>query len=316
MILRERKLNRKVKSTRGEVFIKVLDEIAFDSVGDLLKNTSRKSEDTAGMSWVGTRTLDELDKYVDDGWVDAEKQMNKMLESIAPPPAELRPELNRRRRRVKRDFGNEVDIHAINQGRMDRAWDATVVQEIETVGNKLVHINIMLGASAGVSFEDALWRGAAAMRIYDVLTRMGKSVAISGAYCSYQPMQDGSSAMCSVRLKSYGEPLRTDRLAAMVTVGFMRQYLMMQGLRAHPTKKPKSHRGYPIDDYQLWTHAAEQDQNHGGAVVSIGHCFSQAQAQDVVDKFIKQYTKDEKVEGLSAYEQVHGYRSSDSPHHE
>ncbi len=316
MILRKRKLNRKVRSSRGEVFIKTLDELAFDSVGDLLKNTKRKSSDDAGMSWTGTRTLDELDKYVDEGWLSAEKLMTKMLESIQPPPAELRPEMNRRRRRVRRDFGNEVDIHAIYQGRMDRAWDATEVEEIETVGNKLVHINIILGATAGVSFESALWRGAAAMRIYDVLMRMGKSVAISGSYCSYQPMMDGSSAMVSCRLKAYGEPLRSDRLAAMVTVGFMRQYLMMQGLRAHPTKKPKHHRGYPIDDYQLWSHAAEQDQHHGGAVISIGHCFNKEQAQKVVDKFIRQYTKDEKVEGLSAFEQVHGYRSSDAPHHE
>lgn len=154
------------------------------------------------------------------------------------------------------------------------------------------------------------------MRIYDVLMRMGKSVAISGSYCSYGAFNNGDHAMVSCRLKEYGEPLRPDRLAGMVTLGFMRHYLMIRGLDSHPTKKAGSGRGYPIDDYQLWTHAAEQDQQHGGAVVSIGHCFDLKQAQDVVDKFIAQYTKDEKVEGMSAFEQTKNWRSSEAPHHE
>ena len=107
---------------------------------------------------------------------------------------------------------------------------------METVGNKLVHVNINLGASAGTSCEAGLWRGAAAMRIYDVLMRMGKSVAISGSYCSYEAFDRGGHAMVSCRLKEYGEPLRPDRLAAMVTLGFMRHYLMYRGLNSHPTE--------------------------------------------------------------------------------
>jgi len=316
VIIRERTLNRSFNSTIGRKHIMKMDEIAFDSIGDLLASTKRGTSTYCSRDWLGTSNLDKLDRYVTDGWPEMEDRMNEMLTNILPEPAELRPEINRKRRRVKRGFGNEVDIHAVNQGRMDRAWDATVVEEVPTVGNKLVHININLGASAGVAFDTGLWRGAAVMRVYDVLMRMGKSVAISGNYASYQSFKGGRSGMASCRLKAYGEPLRTDRLAAMVTLGFMRHYLMDRGLDAHKTLKPGYGRGYPIDDYKLWTRAAELDKENGGAVVSIGQCFDRRQAQDVVDKFIAQYTRDEKVEGLSAYEQLKNWKSREAPHRE
>jgi len=315
VILRDRTIDRMVSTTAGSKRIRRMDEVAFDSVGDLL-HTAPQYKTKARESWVGADSIEKLDGYVSDGWPEVEKRMNKMLEEITPPPAELRPEVNRRRRRVRRDFGNEVDIHAVNQGRMDRAWDATVVEEVKTVGNKLVHININLSASAGVSFDAGLWRGAAAMRIYDVLMRMGKSVAISGMFTGYRLFTDGSHGLVSCRLKQYGEPLRPDRLAAMVTLGFMRHHLMMRGLNAHPTKKAVGNRGYPIDDYELLTHAAEQDRQNGGAVVSIGQCFNLRQAQGVVDKFIRQYTHDEKVAGLSTFEQLKNWRSGEVPHRE
>ena len=200
------------------------------------------------------------------------------------------------------------------QGRLDRAWDTTVVEEIETVGNKLVHININLSAHSGIKFDQGLWRGAAAMRIADVLQRMGKSVAISGCMISQNAFTDRSHFMGSVRLKAYGEPLRADRLAAMVSLGFFRIYLVSRAMDSHPSKTPTGGRGYPIDDYSLLTYAAEEDKEHGGAVVSIGQCFNKTQAQDVVDKFIAQYTKDDKVQGLSSYELTKNFASGEAPH--
>lgn len=316
MILRERTINRTMQTSAGTKRVGMIDELAFDSIGDLLSNTRPYKSASTSLSWLGVRDVKELDGYVEDGWPEMERRMNAMLKEIRPDPAELRPEINRKRRRVKRDFGNEVDIHAINQGRMDRAWDTTVVEEVPTVGNKLVHININLSASCGVAFDAGLWRGAAAMRVYDVLMRMGKSVAISGMYAAYLGYTDGTTGVVSCRLKSYGEPLRADRLAAMVTLGFMRNYLMGRGMDAHPSKKADDCRGFPIDDYELLTRAAESDLEHGGAVVSIGQCFDRRQAQDVVDKFIRQYTRDEKVESLTAYEQTKNWRSKDAPHYE
>ena len=185
---------------------------------------------------------------------------------------------------------------------------------METAGKDLVQINSNLSAHSDSKFDQGVWRGAAAMRIVDVLQRMGKSVAISGCCVSQNAFTDKSHFMASVRLKAYGEPLRADRLAAMVTLGFFRIYFVSRAMDAHPTRTPTGGRGYPIDDYSLLSYAAEEDKEHGGAVVSIGQCFNKTQAQNVVDKFIAQYTKDEKVQGLSSYELTKNFTSGEAPH--
>jgi hypothetical protein len=265
--------------------------------------------------WIGARSIPELCDKVDNGWPEMEEIMNHMLAGIDPPPSEIRPEVNRRRKRVRAAFGNELDIHAVNQGRMDRAWDATRVIELETVGNKLVHIVVNMSASASVAVEAGLWRGAAVMRIFDVLQRMGKSVAISGDFAS-RGMFDIVGGMASIRLKAYGEPLRSDRLAAAVTLGFGRSFLLRKAVDSHPTRKAVFGRGQTVDDYSLWTQAAEQDKANGGAVVVIGQCFNKSQAQQVVDKFIAQYSTDKKVQGLADYEIHKTFSSKETPHYE
>jgi hypothetical protein len=222
-----------------------------------------------------------------------EERMLGMMAEIELPLGLTKPETVSRRKRRKRDMGNEVDIHEVRQGRLDRAWTRTEKIALPTVGNKLVHIDINLSAAAGVSLEDMLWRGAVVLRIYDALTKMGKSVSISGYYASYHLWGMDRIGMVSCKIKDYGEPMSTAKLAAMVHGAFFRTFLMGNGAMQHPEYTADSGRGWPVDDSRLRCSDAEEDEARGGHVVHIGQCFSKHQADEVLSAFIDQYVQGE-----------------------
>lgn len=302
MILRERTIDRKVSCTVGFEHISRMDEIHFENLTDMLNAKPRRDPRANFRGWLGAGTIEELERYVKDGWPALEKLMLDMLGQVELPEQLTKPELSKRRKRRRADFGNELDIHAVYQGRCDRAWDQTHVEQLIATGNKTSHICINLSAPSGMSFDAAMWRGALALRIYETLTMLGRSVSISGYYASVRGFADGTAFMGSCKLKNYGEPLRTDKLAAMVNLGFMRRFLMELSIESHPTKRPSGGYGYPIDDYELRTYAAEQDGQHGGSVFVIGKCFSKEQAELALKKFVKQLLGEVKIEGMSAEE--------------
>lgn len=302
MIVRERKVNRIVSSSKGPQYVGRMDEVHFESLTDILAAPKKNDTQIYWQNWLGVRSFAELEDYVNNGWPELERIMLGMLSEVQLPDQLMKPELTKRRKRRRADFGNELDIHAVYQGRCDRAWDQTHVEQLVHVANKTSHICINLGAPAAISFLDAMWRGALALRIYETLTMMGRSVSISGYYASVNGFRGGIGFMGSCKLKNYGEPMRTDKLAAMVNLGFMRRYLMTWAIESHPHLYPTSGYGQPIDDYDLRTHAAEQDAQHGGSVFVIGQCFSKDQAERALQKFVKQLLGEVKIDGMSAEE--------------
>lgn len=303
MILRERMIDRRANSSySNNDLIGRLDELAFDDLSDIMRCKPHDDIARAAFSWTGTSTVHQLLHLVDNGWPELEKTMLEMLGEIQLPSQIMKPELTKRRKRRRADFGNELDIHAVYQGRVDRAWDQTHVEQLVHVGNKTSHICVNLSAPCTIPFEAAMWRGAVALRIYETLTMMGRSVAISGYYAGTRAYTDGTTGMASCKLKAYGEPMRTDKLAAMVNLGFMRVLLMARGLDCHPRRRATSGRGYPIDDYELITHAAELDAQHGGSVFVVGQCFSKDQAALAIEKFVRQLLGETKIEGMTAEE--------------
>lgn len=300
-----RKLNRTLTTSVGERYFDSCREVAFDDVSEALAQGAVNSH--GGYSWIGCSSGAELHENLLAGWPDMESKMLAMLPSVELPAHVVQQERQSRRRRTRGEFGNEVDIHAVYQGQLDRAWDRTERRVVETVGNKLVHIVINLSASCGVHFDDALWRGAAALRVYEALTRMGRSVAISGFYLASRAYMDGSNGMGSCRIKDYGQQMDVQSLASVVNLGFMREYLMGSASKTHGLGKGAEvtmGRGKPCDGYGLGTAASDEDAAQGGLVLSIGACFSAEQAQKVINNCMAQVLGNaDKVEALTTAEQ-------------
>ncbi len=311
----DRKQNRRVRATFGDSGAQTMREFAFEDITELA-SFSEPWNGGREIQWCGA-SHGEVMEWVTKGAPHLRTRLLAMMERIQLPEDYTRPEVHRRRRRIKGDFGNELDIHACYQGRSDRAWDKLHVEQAPTEGNRLVHVCIDLVASAGVSAYDGMWRAAAAMRILEALVSMGKSIAISGYYAVRYgvmpphgfPNNPDGDIMTSVRLKDYGQPLREDVLAAATIIPFFRQVMLTVPYGPRLRYRPTRGHGYPISDYKLKTDAAERDEDVGGSTVVIGQAFSEDMAKRTVEKFLDTYVRAEHdVKGYSARDQVINWR--------
>lgn len=296
MILREHKPRHVNTVARGKIFAREIDELAFDSLDDLMKSTEGRYSGNCSYDWTGTYSATELERYVLNGWPEIERKMLSMVKDVELPAAMLKPEIEKRRKRKRGDHGDEVDIHQVYQGRVDRAWSRAVQRQNLVVGNKLVHLAVNLCAPSYVDFDDALWRGAVTLRVYEALMRMGRSVMVTVHYPCAGIYADGATGIFSVPVKSYNEPMSVSKLASMVNVGFMRVYLQQRAASSHPTRKKRD--GFSIDDYDIVPYSVLKDEESGGQCVRIGACFTKAQAEDVLRKFVAQFQLGETPEAL------------------
>ena len=317
-----RSVGRPLQSSRGTFQCDSIRETAYESVAEMMSPEIKKlwrvapggGSDWSMSTWLGAdvgspRNYFELLK---SGAPKLRDRMLGMLGQLELPPGMMRPELAVRRRRVKGDFGNEVDIHAVNQGRSDRAWDRTVREEVDTVGNKLAHMCIDVCSPSSASADSTLWRGAAVMRLYEALTRMGKSVAITlyAASEKLYPLDDVKHGITSVPIKRYGDTLREEQLATLCTAAFLRCVVVPCESIVRDGRLVALQLGFPISDYQLLCAAAEEDERRGGTVVHVGQAYSREHAHKLLNDFVKQHDRDERVHGMTARE-LHGRRRRD-----
>lgn len=312
-----RKIDRTLHTITGSFHCDTMKEFAFDSPSEALTHRDRwRYRPRHGMvsvrgdldidvvHWLGSqiRGVEDFFHQLEHGAPELRDRMMSMMDEIELPDGMTRPEMTRRRKRTRGDFGNELDIHAAMQGRFDRAWDKLVMEDRSTVGNKLVHMLIDCGLPSMMHADHALWRGAATMRIYEALVRMGKSVAVT-VYKGTKDMYPRSAirhSMVSFPIKRYGEPLREEQLAIASSAAFARCVAMPS--TSLTTEFIAGNMGYTVSDYQLRTHSAEEDETHGGAVVVIGKAFEREHAQKIIDDFVRQFVRDETIDGMTRRE--------------
>lgn len=312
----------------GAVPIERMVEMSYDSVSDAMDGLKRARFSAQNMyllnqtmspygsdHWLGAGVRDPSHFYelVQNGAPQLRDRMLSMMDQIELPEAMTRPELSNRRRRVRADFGNSVDIHRVYQGRCDVAWDRMIMEKQETHGNKLVHMVIDNCAPGIVHADNSLWMGAAIMRIYEALTRMRRSVAISvydaaaGLYYG-----DPKHGMVSVLVKDYGQPLREEQLAVVCSQAFSRAVLMpLQSVDSHKYGGHVDHMGYATSDYELLVKSAEDDVARGGSVIVIGKAFNKEQAERTVYDFVAKHVYDETTEGKNT-RQLYGFEDTES----
>lgn len=303
----------------------VVQELCFESLGDCIdakprwpvngQNWERSgSMFTPGArEWYGIKTKEKLEAAVLSGWPEVHERVRQLVGEIKLPEALMRPELKRRRKRERGDFGNEVDIHEVNQGRADRAWDRVHQVPVMVHGSKLCHIVAKIGSAGYITADQALWRAAVIIRIYEALVRMGKSVAITVFDVGGGGMMNGDTWLCSCQVKAYGQALDERKLAALSTLGFARWYLMERGVSCM-TSEPSSGRGRDVDDNRVIPHSAAEDEAvRGGALVIIGNCYNQREAIEVINKFVRQFTFGETTRGSI---QLHDALQAEANSHE
>lgn len=158
--------------------------------------------------------------------------LDKMLEEkiswLNEELRELNPHADKQlvqksKRRKKRDsHGDELDIHAVNSGNLDRAWTRSY-REVFDKQHSLVTLVIDVGANWGEDAVSSLWQSAIASKLLDDMTKARKSVQIVLANSGEMPFTDSRKKLtCSIVAKKYNERLTSSRLASMSHLGYFR----------------------------------------------------------------------------------------------
>ena len=169
--------------------------------------------------WLGAASVAELQTRLKNGWKEGVEKIEKIATRELAAPASVR------RRRIRSDAGDELDMQAVWRGDLNRAWTRT--RRANRVGTRSVTIVIDLCASANVSSDRLFWRGASALRLAQLLTESGYSVALYGGFGGTRCDSSGKLAIGQlVEIKSQDAPLDMDKLAALTAMaGFFRTSL-------------------------------------------------------------------------------------------
>jgi hypothetical protein len=170
--------------------------------------------DRASWYGAGCATGKDVLQLVRNGWPDGSKMVAELLEKTTAATA---VPLDRRRRLVRTDQGDSLDIHSVYRGQLDRAWTRAVRKT--TRGPQRVSILANMLCSGLDAAAVLAWRGAAAVAIADRLTASGYQVRIVvgfGGQCR------GETVSCRITVKDHGSPLDEATAAAVTCPGFFR----------------------------------------------------------------------------------------------
>jgi hypothetical protein len=170
----------------------------------------------AGASWYGAgcETGRAVLKVVREGWPEGARMVADLLDKTSAATA---VPLDRRRRMIRTDQGDSLDMVAVYRGHLDRAWSRAVRRTSRGPQRVSILANMLCSG-----FESALvlaWRGAAAVAIADRLTAAGYQVRIVvgfGGRCK------GEKVSCRITVKDHGGPLDEATAAAVAVPGFFR----------------------------------------------------------------------------------------------
>ena len=159
---------------------------------------------------------------VAQGWPEGVRRINEALADLRD---DIAPPVSVKRRRVRSDHGAEVDMSAYWRGRADIAW--TDCRRTSTRAPQVVTIAAQISAPGKTHSGDLFWRGAAVLKLADLLTAAGYHVRIDAVRHVRHGYTDHPGRLLQrVTVKEATAPLDVESLAAVLCLsGFFRMFL-------------------------------------------------------------------------------------------
>ena len=195
-----------------------VDDIKDSSNKELFQSITEPSRDDFGKqgdltNWLGAPTLSEFNNRLQKGWNEGVEKIQKIATK------EINP-MSLRRRKIKADQGNDLDIHAVYRGDLSRAWTKTKKQA-KAGTTRSVSLICNLSCSHSVTSEKLFWRGASVLKLADVLIQAGYNVSIYGA--AGTDCYSKRKLFQFIEIKAEDQPLDISNLASLVAMpGFKR----------------------------------------------------------------------------------------------
>lgn len=166
-------------------------------------------------TWYGAPSGEEAADRAVRGWAEGAERVRQMLADVeAPTPVSVKRKLRRG------DQGDELDIHAVYRGALDRAWSRR--QRTHHRSRMTVRLALQVGGSKTMVADEMFWRGAAIAKLTEVLEDAGYGVEV---VCAESTLQRSNVIHQLFVLKDAGSPLNLDQLAGVVcNAGFFRTW--------------------------------------------------------------------------------------------
>lgn len=186
-------------------------------------------------SWRGDiSSLEEFKGLLHEGWRDGAARMTETVGEVSVPRVQ-----SIRRRKVFAADGDEVDMHRVYAGDLERAWESTE-RRLVAGNSRNARIWVEGCFNAYVEADQFFWRGAVACAMVDALEEAGYRVEVMGydqSSSSYrsgpQGQGDEMDFICRYPIKGFMEPLDMPRMAAVTAhAGFLRGVLFAVMLAA------------------------------------------------------------------------------------
>lgn len=129
-----------------------------------------------------------------------------------------------KRRRIRGDQGDDLDIARVYSGHLDSAWSRTRRESNGFVYGKEVKIVVDIGANCHVKADRMKWRGAYAAALADAYVQAGYRVELYAYWCLQKLDRDGTvSAEFILKICDSAEPFDLEKLANTICFpGFFR----------------------------------------------------------------------------------------------
>lgn len=167
----------------------------------------------------------ELRRRINEGWQEgADKVRSMQVETVSAPTSV-------KRRRVRTDQGDVLDIHAVYKGNLDKAWEKSKRQHRRAPA--VVRIVAVVTGSCGQISSQFFYRGAAVAKLTDLLTEAGYSVEVVAACVAedidstrYDGAGNHTDYCQTITLKHSYAPLDLSQIAAVLCQqGFVRYFM-------------------------------------------------------------------------------------------
>lgn len=149
-----------------------------------------------------------------DGWAEGRDRLGDLRDKL--DSVELTPQ-DRRRKRIRTDMGDELDIHMVYAGRSDIAW--TTTRRMTTRGPQRIDICANMICSGAEHSDVLFWRGAAAAVLADMLETAGYMVRL---VVNFGGKAESAKCSCRIVVKDHGMPFDITSTSAVILPGFFR----------------------------------------------------------------------------------------------
>lgn len=253
-------MKKSAQLTHFEDMLALADVEASGENSRLIENIEGRNQSNTGdnLRWYGTTEgISGVKEIVSNGWESGQSKINKLAGQIDIPPAK-----SVRRRTVRGASGQNLNMSAVYAGNLSTCWTSRRRQSQRGISK--ITMLVSVGDHAGVDSEVLFWKGAAAVKVADILNTAGYTVRITGysnilSHYRNATTTNNEDAVYSYNVKAHQEVLDVDRTATILALGGFFRYFVFKGFCANERPVCSGY-GYPEDTTpQALIEASEPD---------------------------------------------------------